>query len=53
MLAGRVRGRISEDGSAYELWQGETLLRPIPINDARKDDKLAGAIKRNGWGALS
>lgn len=53
MLTGRVKGAISDDGRAYEVRQGDTLLKSIPIDEARDDRKLAAAIKRNGWEALA
>jgi hypothetical protein len=53
MLAGRIRGAMADDGETYELRQGEKLLQSIPIDEARGDKKLAAAIKRNAWGALS
>jgi|GEM_PF-7111316 len=52
MLAGRVRGSVSVDGQSYELRQGETLLKSLPIDEARQNGKLAAAIKRNGWEKL-
>jgi hypothetical protein len=49
MLDGRIRGSISPDGKTYELRQGDTLLRTIPIVEAIGDAKLLAAIRRNGW----
>lgn len=42
-----IRGR--RNGDAYELVDGDTVLRAIPINEAVTDPKLAAAIKRNKW----
>lgn len=53
MLTGRVLGAMSDDGQAYEIRQGDTLLKSVPIDDARADRKLAAAIKRNGWKELA
>lgn len=48
----RIEGRKSQDGQVYEVWQGSTLLKAIPIEAARDDAKLLAAIKRNRWGDL-
>lgn len=48
----RIEGRKSQDGQAYEVWQGGTLLKAVPIEAARDDAKLLAAIKRNRWGDL-
>lgn len=53
MEGGRVMGAISEDGASYELRQGGRLLQAIPMDEARKDGKLAAAIRRNGWEKLA
>lgn len=44
----RIEGRIV--GSMYEIVQpGGSVVSQTPLADARKDTKLAAAIKRNGW----
>ena len=48
----RITGRMSADGTAYELVQGDRVLRSTPIEEARKDPKHAAAIKRNKWEEL-
>ena len=48
----RIEGRKSADGQSYEIVQGATVLKSQPIDEARADSKLAGAIKRNKWEAL-
>lgn len=52
MLTGRVEGHKSADGLFYQIWQGETLAKSMSIEEARLDDKLKAAIKRNGWEEL-
>ena len=49
---GRIEGRVSQDGSAYEFLQFGNVWRSIPIAEAHKDKKLRQAITRNGWEAL-
>lgn len=51
-MEGRVTGRKTEDGSAYELVQLGKVLRSIPMDEARNDKKLAAAIDRNRWEVL-
>ena len=51
-MQGRIEGRKSDDGTAYELRQAGELLRSTPIDDAKDDKKLAAAIRKNGWGQL-
>jgi len=48
----RIEGRKSADGTAYEIRQGDTLMRSIPISEAMGDAKLARVIKQNKWEAL-
>lgn len=44
----RIRGRVS--GDHYEIVHpGAEVISSTPLSDARKDTKLAAAIKRNGW----
>lgn len=52
-MEGRIEGRKSADGLAYEITQGGRLLRSIPIEEALGDAKLAGAIERNHWEKLA
>lgn len=49
---GRIEGRVSEDGTAYELWQSGTLRQSIPIAQAHADERLKRTIQRNKWEAL-
>lgn len=51
-MQGRIEGRKSVDGSVYEIVQGGTLLRSIPINEAMTDQKLARVIAQNKWEQL-
>lgn len=51
--AGRIHGRISANGGAYELVQFDEVRQSIPIDQARDDDKLREAIRKNGWEELS
>ena len=46
---GRIEGRMSEDGTAYELVQGGAVIQSIPLGNAKTDEKLKAAIKRNSW----
>ena len=46
---GRIEGRMSEDGTAYELVQGGEVVQTITLDDARRNEKLIAAIKRNSW----
>jgi len=50
--AGRIEGRVSTDGSAYELVQGGVVRQSIPIADAHSDEKLKLTIQRNKWEGL-
>ena len=50
--APRMEGRVSADGTAYEVWYGERLMKCTPIEEARADKKHAASIKRNGWEAI-
>lgn len=49
-MEGRVEGRKTE--TAYEIRQGETLLRSIPLAEAMTNQKLARVIKQNKWEKL-
>lgn len=48
-LPGRIEGKNSADGAAYELWQGDVLLKSTPIDDARACKRHARAIRQNKW----
>lgn len=48
-LPGRIEGRISEDGQSYEVWQGKTLMKSTPIDEARSCKRHARAIRQNKW----
>lgn len=52
MSAGRVHGRVSADGTAYELVQFGTVRQSIPISDAHASAKLKRAILSNKWEPL-
>lgn len=49
---GRIEGRVSRDGTAYELWQTGMLRQSIPIAQAHADERLKRAILRNKWESL-
>lgn len=41
------------NGSVYEIRHPDgSVVKQIPLADARGDSKLAAAIKRNGWEGL-
>ena len=48
----RIEGKISADGTAYEIWQADRLLKSTPIEEAKADKKHAASIKRNRWEPL-
>lgn len=52
MKEGRIQGRVSADGTAYELVQRGEVRQSFPIAEVRADAKMVIAIKRNGWEAL-
>lgn len=47
----RITGRIN--GDFYEVvgTDGNVVSR-VPLDQARKDSKLAAAVRRNGWESL-
>lgn len=49
---GRIEGRVSADGKAYELVQFGVVFQSMPIAEAHASDKLRAAIKRNSWEEL-
>lgn len=51
MTKQRITGRVN--GEVYEIVGIDgSVTASIPLDDARKDAKLAAAIKRNGWEKL-
>jgi hypothetical protein len=46
-MAGRIEGR--RNGNAYEIVQGEMVIRTMTLQEALADAKLAAAIQRNKW----
>ena len=46
---GRIMGRISANGGAYELVQFGSVRQTIPIAEVHENQKLLEAIKKNGW----
>jgi hypothetical protein len=52
MREGRIHGRLSDDGSAYELVQYGEVRQSIPIAQAHADEKLKRAIMLNKWEPL-
>jgi len=51
-LPGRIEGRISADGTAYEVWQGDVLMKSTPIEEARACKRHARAIRQSKWEKL-
>lgn len=49
MNEGRIEGRVSADGTAYEMVQLGQVRQSIPIAEAHADEKLKRAILRNKW----
>lgn len=52
MRAGRIEGRVSADGRAYELVQFGTVRQSILIASAHADERLKQTIAKNGWEKL-
>jgi len=50
--AGRIYGRVSADGTAYELVQYGDVRQSIPIAEAHANDRLKRTIQRNQWEPL-
>lgn len=50
--AGRIEGRVSADGTAYELVQDGAVRQSIPIAQAHADEKFKKAISQNNWEPL-
>ena len=50
---GRITGRVSANGDAYELVQNGTVRQRIPIDEARSDERLRDRIAvTEGWDPL-
>ena len=49
---GRITGRISVNGGAYELVQSGVVRQSIPVHDAMENQKLRAAIAKNKWEPL-
>ena len=49
---GRIEGRVSADGKAYELVQYGEVRQSIPLPEAYASDKLARSIAQNRWEPL-
>ena len=49
---GRIEGRVSQDGTAYELVQLGAVVQSLPIAQAHADERFKQAITRNGWESL-
>lgn len=49
---GRIQGRVSADGTAYELVQMGEVRQSIPITEAHADERLKKTIQRNKWQEL-
>lgn len=52
MREGRIEGRVSADGTAYELVQFGTVRQSIPIAQAHADERLKRTILQNKWEPL-
>lgn len=46
---GRIHGRKSANGAAYELVQFGEVRQSIPIHEVHENERLLQAIKKNGW----
>lgn len=49
---GRIEGRLSDDGTAYELVQFGSVRQSFALADAYRNDGLKAAIRRNKWQPL-
>jgi len=49
---GRIHGRVSDNGGAYELVQFGQVRQSIPIHEAMDNQKLRQAIAVNKWEPL-
>lgn len=51
MTKQRIEGRVN--GGNYEvIGHDGGVMTSVPLGEARKDKKLAAAIKRNGWDGI-
>ena len=47
----RIAGRVN--GENYEVvYPDGSVMKQIPLGEARNDTQLAAAIQRNGWEAI-
>ncbi len=46
-MSGRIEGRVGD--GVYVIVGPQGVLREIPFAEARRDEKLMAAIKRNKW----
>lgn len=51
-MDGRITGRKSADGQAYELVQRGTVRQSIPLAEVRANPRLKRAINKHGWEPL-
>ncbi len=50
---GRITGRVSANGDAYELVQKGEVRQSIPIAEAQNNERLRDRIAKNpGWEPL-
>lgn len=47
MKEGRIEGRV--EGGQYVIRGATGVIKQMTLDEARRDTKLAGAIRRNGW----
>jgi len=50
--AGRIYGRVSADGTAYELVQYGEVRQSMPIAQAHANERFKRAITKNQWERL-
>ena len=50
---GRIEGRVSENGAAYELVQFGTVRQSIPIEEVRSNERFRSVIAKHGWEPLT
>lgn len=43
----RIEGRVA--GNYYVVTHGDTVMKKMPLDEARADPKLAASVQRNGW----
>lgn len=49
---GRIYGRKTADGKAYELVQGGIVRQTIPIDEVHASERMKRAIHLNRWEPL-